>query len=867
MCFNSNRSVSVFFERVFLLLFLGCFVCHSALSEDQADKKTYNSKLDSLWSRNIFIQYLSNDGNWAALSEVYDTKENVILLMNTGDSTCLRMRYGSYWAFSNDNNWFGSILPGNELELYNLKDYSKRAWNGIFSYYFSPTGRHFAAVRINPGAYKSLIIVDLKDSTTVEMMDICEYTWHPEEGILAVSLRDSSSSQLILYNVLTNRQNVLCSNNESKYSWFLWSDSGNALVFLEQTGEKHKLHHYNMEDSVITSVNADMERPYPNSTLMIRDLSVSNDGTTVFYSRGSEYDTWDQESPEVWDAGSPWIYPRIKAYNENEHLFQMTAWDTRSGEVHEVTDDKTQEAEYNPNFQNVLLYNKILYEPQYKQDTDVDLYVKNFRSGDKHLVVRKQYSYGGFIKLSPTGRYVTFFRGNNWWAYDTENQKSVNLTGDLGLNFEKTDDFPKIDKEPYGNPGWSNDEEYIILYDRYDIWLMTPDGRSRERVTRGREQKIQYRISREVKRNDQKYMKLLASYAGVGLDLTQGTLLRMQGDDYKTGYAVMKDNRTAETLFYGPGEADGTLISDDQRLIVFKRCRFNEPPAIFTMDLVSKEKRLLYQSNEKLLDYDLGRDELVSFSAGKKGHLSGALIYPAHFNPERKYPMIVWIYEKNSILVNTFEPPSDYEYAGFNILRYVTNGYFVLLPDIEYSIGEPGISALKAVTGMVLKVLENESIDKNRIGLIGHSFGGYEAAFIATRTDMFRTIVAGSPVTDLVSWYHDIQWEGWDTEQMWRMENHQFRMGGSFYDHKSRYYRNSPLHNVEKLNTPLLLWVGKNDYNVNWYQGIYMFMAMKRLNKEGKLLLFNDEGHSMLKPENKKNLSEEVFSWFNHYLQ
>ena len=137
----------------------------------------------------------------------------------------------------------------------------------------------------------------------------------------------------------------------------------------------------------------------------------------------------------------------------------------------------------------------------------------------------------------------------------------------------------------------------------------------------------------------------------------------MQGDDYKTGYAVLKDKNTVETLVYGPGKVDGVLMSDDQRLIVFKKCRFNEPPAIFALNLVNKETRLLYQSNEKLLDYDLGRDELVTFSTGKKGSLSGALIYPAHFDPERKYPMIVWIYEKNSRLVNSFAPPSDYEYA------------------------------------------------------------------------------------------------------------------------------------------------------------------------------------------------------------
>ena len=225
------------------------------------------------------------------------------------------------------------------------------------------------------------------------MKGICEFQWHPDKGIIAASLKDSIDSELILYNASTQKQDVLYKNNESKFSKLLWSDSGNVLVFLEQTGSKHLVHCYRVDDSVKTSVTAEMKRPFPNSKLLIRDLSVSDDGTTVFYSWGLEYGAQKQESPEVWDAGDPWIYPRMKSFNESERLLQLTAWDTRSGEVYEVIDEKTPDAEYNPNFQNVLLYNKLLYEPQYKQDTDVDLYIKNFRSGEKHLVVRKQYSY------------------------------------------------------------------------------------------------------------------------------------------------------------------------------------------------------------------------------------------------------------------------------------------------------------------------------------------------------------------------------------------------------------------------------------------------------------------------------------------
>lgn len=867
MNYKSNRSVSVFVERVFLLLVIFCFVCQSAFGGDVADKKTYDMKLDSLWSRTTYIQYLSKDGKWVALTEEFDTKENLLHLMNTENSTRLRMRNGSFLAFSDNNNWFGSISPDNELEICNLLDQSRRVWVGISSYYFSPTGDQFAAEKINQGKGNSLIVVHLKETSVVEMKGLSEYEWHPVNGILAACLGDSSSSQVILYNAETHSRKILINSKESKYCKLQWNSTGNTLVFLEQYGSNHLLHHYNMSDSKLTTVVADMDNPYPGSRLMVRNVTVSDDGATVIFSSGSDHYSREQTSMEVWDTGEPWIYPRLKKLYGVQRPLYLIAWDIRSGILYRITDENTPDAMYNPNVQNALVYNRLMYEPQYKQETDVDLYIKNFRTGKKQLIVQKQYTYRGFIKHSPTGRFVTYFKDYNWWVYDSESQNTFCLTEGLGLHFEKTDDDPKDDKEPYGNPGWSENEEYIILYDRYDIWLMTPDGSNRLRITQGREKQIQYRISLNLIRNDRDFIRSLAVPGSFVFKIKDGLILEMMGDDFNTGYALLKSKDSLETMVYGPGKVDEILMSYDRCTIAFKKSRYNEPPAIYTINMVSKEIRLVYQSNEKLNDFDLGRDLLVSFKGGKRGSLSGALIYPAQFDPGKKYPMIVCIYEKNSKLVNDFEPPSDYEQAGFNVLRYVTNGYFVLLPDIGYTIGEPGISALNAVTGLTERVLENEFIDKNRVGLIGHSFGGYEASFIATQTNIFRAVVAGAAITDLVSWYHDMQGGGWDTEQMWRLENHQLRMGGSYYDLKKQYTKNSPLQNVEKLDTPLLLWVGKNDYNVNWYQGIYMFMAMKRLNKEGKLLFFKDEGHSMVNPENKKRLTEEIFSWFNYYLK
>lgn len=864
---KSNRSVSVFFEEVFLLTVIFCFVCQPAFSEEVAVKKTYDSKYDSIWSRNTYISSLSNDGKWVVLTEDFDTKEGTFQLVNLENAKCVLSGEDNFMAFTNNSDWFGSISQDNELKMYNLRDLSGRTWSGITSYSFSPASDYFAAEKTDTENGYSLLVGKLKGTSDFEIRGRGQYKWHPEAGILAARLSDSSSAQVILYNTNTHNYKVLISNKASKYSGLQWAYSGDALVFLEQKGNNHLIHHYSLSDSTLSTLSSDPYNQYPGSEVIIKEVSVSDDGATVILFCVKEYLSRIKEPLEIWDTDKPWIYPRLKKLYDFQRPLYLLAWDVRSGTLYKITDEETPDARFNPNTSNALVFDRLVYEPQYKQDTDVDLYIRNYRTGEKRLISRKQYLYRGFVKQSPSGRYTAFYKENDWWIYDSETQNSFNLTGDLNLHFEKTDDFPKTDKEPYGNPGWSENEEFIILYDRYDIWLMTPDGSNKHRITYGREQHIQYRISLEHIREDRAFKNSLALKGSFVFKIKDGLILEMTGDDLKTGYALLKDKGALETLVYGPGKAEEILMSSDRNTIVFKRSRYNVPPAIYRMDLVRKQTKCIFQSNEQLMDFDLGKDISVSFNRGRKGSLSGALLYPAQFDPERKYPMIVWIYEKNARLVNEFAPPSDYEYAGFNILRYITNGYFVLLPDIEYTIGAPGLSALHSVKGLVINAMEEKSIDKNRIGLIGHSFGGYEAAFIATQTEMFRAVVAGSAITDPVSLYHDIQGNGYDTEQMWRYENHQSRMGGSFYDHKKHYLKNSPLFNVENLKTPLLLWIGKHDYNVNWYQGIYMFMAMKRLEKDGKLLVFNEEGHSMMEPENQKRLSEEVFGWFNFYLK
>ena len=569
---------------------------------------------------------------------------------------------------------------------------------------------------------------------------------------------------------------------------------------------------------------------------------------------------------KVWDTQQKWIDPKYEVYYLEDLQQKLIVWKPFNSVYFAIGDNETPTVKADPNLPYALVYDRLKYEPVYKEYEQVDLYLKSTTNADKNLVIENVAIDQRYISLSPSGRYVSFFKDKNWWVYDTTLKSSKNLTQNLNISFFDEEDNQMENKRPYGNPGYMQNEKYIIFYDRYDIWLFQPDGKFEMRITKGREKKISYRINWQSKRNDQLLSDLRANLIIGYFNFETPIILDMLGDDYKSGFALWKEKRVVNELLYSEGFKNQLLISNNSKTFVYTDFKINSPPAVYSYNFTNAQNILLYQSNEKLLGYDLGNYEQVNYSNSKGDLLNGMLIYPSHYDPQKRYPMITYIYEKNSVFINSFYAPSNYNSTGFNILRYIIDGFFVLLPDIKYEIGNPGISALDCVTAAVNKVLQNNTIDRSKIGLIGHSYGGYEAAFIATQTEAFQAVVAGAAVTDLVNFYHDISWNLKES-QSWRMENQQFRMGGSFYGLKELYLANSPLNQIEKLKTPLLLWTGKNDDNINWYQSIFMYMGMKRLNKEGKLILFENENHVVLKSKNQQQLSNEVYSWFAKHLK
>jgi dipeptidyl aminopeptidase/acylaminoacyl peptidase len=214
--------------------------------------------------------------------------------------------------------------------------------------------------------------------------------------------------------------------------------------------------------------------------------------------------------------------------------------------------------------------------------------------------------------------------------------------------------------------------------------------------------------------------------------------------------------------------------------------------------------------------------------------------------------------------MHDFYPISDFGTSGFNPTHYALDGYFVLMPDIEYEIGNPGISALNYVEESIDHVIKKVKIDTTKIGLYGFSFGGYESAFIATQTNKFAAIASGAAVTNMVTFYHAVNW-GTGREEMWRMEDYQMRMDKPYYERKEDYIKNSPFHSIENLNTPILLWAGAQDYHIDYNESIRFYLALRRLNKKVKLLLFENQGHNILDYKKQEYLSHAIKEWFDKY--
>ncbi|MBS1558181.1 MAG: S9 family peptidase [Bacteroidetes bacterium] len=460
--------------------------------------------------------------------------------------------------------------------------------------------------------------------------------------------------------------------------------------------------------------------------------------------------------------------------------------------------------------------------------------------------------------FSPLGNFVFWYslEDTAWFSYSVANEKSSKLNEGLKIKFaDEEDDHPGF-PNPYGLAGWTKNDAQLIIYDRYDLWAFDGENKNKPvNLTKiGRSQKIVFRYLRldwEERFIDPEKEMLLSAFDETTkasgyykLSLKDGKLTRLMMDDYRFA---------------------GTVKARNDQQLLFTRESFREFPDVWTSDFNFTAVKKISNANPQIKNYVWGNVEMVNWVSLDNIPLQGLLYKPDHFDPKKKYPMLVYFYEKNSDNLHShFAPAPIRSYINYSL--YVSNGYLVFVPDIVYKIGSPGASAYNCVMPGVASLMAKGFVDEKHIGMQGHSWGGYQTAYLVTRTDLFAAAEAGAPVSNMISAYGGVRWES-GMSRMFQYEHTQSRIGGTLWEKPMSYIENSPIFAANKVNTPLLMMHNDADGAVPWYQGIEYYMALRRLNKPVWMLNYNGQGHGLTQRQDRTDFAIRMMQFFDHYLK
>lgn len=486
-----------------------------------------------------------------------------------------------------------------------------------------------------------------------------------------------------------------------------------------------------------------------------------------------------------------------------------------------------------------------------------DVYTIDMNTGTKELALQKLSS---TKKLSPMGKYILFYGSEDsaWFCYNIKSKQRVNLSSSLQVNFyNEENDVPQLPGN-YGFIGFTKDDEYVLIYDRYDVWKFDPVGKKSPVCltnSYGRENKVRLRYVRLDK--DEYYIDLQKKlYFSFSNEITMDE-----------GIAELNAISSGLKVLLTSGNDYNSLIkAKDAEVFAYRKGNFQDYPDIYLTDSKFKSNRKVSTANPQVDNYLWGDVKLVYWTSFNDEKLTGLLYAPENMDLTKKYPMLVYFYEKSSEGIHSHRIPSPSR-SIISIPWCTSNGYVVFVPDINYRDGYPGESAYDAIVSGTVAMTENNSfIDKDRIGIQGQSWGGYQVAYLVTQTNIYAAAMAGAPVSNMTSAYGGIRW-GTGMSRMFQYEHTQSRIGGTLWEKPMLYIENSPIFHAPRVETPLLMMHNDADGAVPWYQGIEYFVALRRLDKPVWMLTYNNEEHNLTKWPNRIDLGIRMMQFFDYYLK
>lgn len=698
------------------------------------------------------------------------------------------------------------------------------------------------------------------------------------QGLLFVSTGNDSTTKagVYWYDLERGQQQTLYTGRPKyKIRGLSIAESGTQAAFVVDPDTtkayiRHfQLYHWKSSDAAASFLDVEKSMGIPQNWIVNDNYTptFSKNGTRLFFGsypvpvvQDTTLLTEEIVQVEVWGGEDGYIYPmQTKQVDTEKKRSYLAVIDLANKQVMQLADREvpTTEMGAEGNASVVLGESNLAYRKMMTWDPSAftDVYLFDIVKKQRTTVAKK---IKGNPRLSPQAKFVYWYSAPDtaWMSYSIVTGTTVNLTRGMKVLFgDEQYDEPDF-LPPYGAAGWTADDQQFLVYDRYDIWSLDPEGRrpAVNLTQSGRREKNVYRYQR---------LDIEERF----IDPTKDLILTSFNEETKAaGFAKLslRDGKLSR-LMTADAKLSGLIKAKRADQLMFNRESFREFPDAWVSDMNFSSPKRVTTANPQMNKYNWGSVELVKWSSLDNVPLTGLLYKPEGFDPKKKYPMIVYFYDRESDNLHAHHPP----YPGrstINRSTYVSDGYVVFVPDIVYKIGFPGESAHNCILPGVTALIAKGYVDEKNIGIQGHSWGGYQIVYLLTRTNMFKAAEAGAVVANMISAYGGIRW-GTGISRMFQYEHAQSRIGGSLWQKPMHFIENSPIFFADRIQTPVLLLHNDADDAVPWYQGIEMYLALRRLNKQVWMLNYNGEPHWPVKRENRMDFQIRMKQYFDHYLK
>jgi len=867
---NRLSKTTIVIKKTIVLCILGLSM-HSL----SAQKKAVDESAYQTWQR-ISSKSLSYNGKWMSYTTVFqdEEKENKkqIIIQETPKGKRLVLNNVSDLKFIGKKDWI-QFSRNDTILLQNLKTGLKRVWklkhytsileDTDFLYYTRPE-----AVK---GAFflQRLVCYNLESNDSISINNIKSFRFLKNKSIFYVQIEKNQA--FIKYGKPGGKQQTIYSGKASDFGDFQLNgkeDGGSFTIRTNSSSDFNDVYYFNLKTNSVKPLfnYGDITINDPAYTISKVAYGLNENSNLIPLMLNEKKRPENTQIPrsevEIWKSGQGTMERRQELLRNSktlpaEHKYFYDIKNKKSVKLASTGEFDQLLVPESGNFKGVFAIDKKPYavEVDWTFNERADLYWIDAETGKSKKIISGT---SASPIWNPQGTFAVIYdeKQKVWMVFDDAENALQFKNISAQIPFSVVDDNVDMgsQKTCYGLAGWLDNGNTAVIYDQFDMWALDLTNK-----------KAPYSITQSYGRKNKVVLRFgEVGYAG---DLTNRKAITLTGFDteHKSNGVYKLSNNTITKVFADPDyNVKIEATSGDNSSVLFSKESYTVFEDLWWASSNFGSQQRLTDINPQQKEYAWGTSKLMTWKDFNGKENQGNLYLPDHYDPKKTYPVIVHFYEKHTEDLHQYQLPET-STSNINIPSYVSRGYIVFQPDVHYAYGDPGNSVYNDVISGVDYLIANGITEKGKIGIQGHSFGGYETSFLLTKTALFSCAIIGSGVSNFTSNYPVMRSNGLST--MFKYEVDQYRMGSSLFDNLEGYIKNSPLFAAKNIKTPALIFHNDGDRAVPYQEGQSLFFALRRLGKQVWLINYKKEGHTLDQAANRKDWTNKMQQYFDYYLK